>query len=496
MGGVESSPPSAFTLKTQKRVPPPLPGSPDGSGISPAPGTRGSRGPPALCRTRGPAGLSLPAPARRGDVQNPPPERSQVPARLREGTPAASEPGRSAGPVWDPSARRKAPGDEAQDPGGSVRPKEPRRDARCSRTTTVPARCCRPCPLRTGRSEGFSDRPARVRVRVRVRGGGRSSGTYPRPGAESPAPAAHPRNAWRPWEQRRWRLCEPAAAPSSQPAPSPPPLWSCSPRSFPRARLPPDGVGPAEDTWHRRPPGPRRAPGTVARRAPDRRDGPHPRPGADCPGGIGGHKQTVLSSGRAEPHRRRARPYLLLPARSGTVGTRHVSNLNAQGKQTAIFSLLKWASCSDKRNERETEPKRCQPGGPRLRKEGRIAREPPPRSGDRRWELRSSGALGTWPPVPAAGPGQGEAAAETRTPDPASRDVDIVFPPAKFPQGKRSLFFAAGTAGGVGGVRREVGGYSAASELLFPSWGNYSFMSKPSSSLINTNLHKTPFPFE
>lgn len=111
-----------------------------------------------------------------------------MPGRLREGRPAASplpEPGASAGRVkgipslTNSSACRRASRDEAQDPQGSARPNEPRRDAPRWRSATMPARCCRPRPARRDlRAPGAGPAAAPGRGQVR--------GHSPTPRAEEP----------------------------------------------------------------------------------------------------------------------------------------------------------------------------------------------------------------------------------------------------------------------------------------------------------------------
>lgn len=127
-------------------------------------------------------------------MQNPSPDRGEVPARLRgrqtrlrvcsesrelrrgvrEGSPA----------LTNSSACRRASGDEAQDPS-QLRPANrapKRRSALAKHDDARPV-----LPSAPGaRPGGTSDRLERVRPRPQ--GGGRSAGTYPRPGAESPAP--------------------------------------------------------------------------------------------------------------------------------------------------------------------------------------------------------------------------------------------------------------------------------------------------------------------
>lgn len=200
MGG-ESSPPSAFTLKTANRVPPPLPGPPDGSGISSAPRPRQTPGLPALCWKRNPAEPSPAATARRVDVRNPWPDRGEVPAGLRRGRPAASAP-RSApvgacepgAPSSNSSACRRASGDEAQDPRSSARPAEPRRDAGAehsdARPVLAPGPAARKGPLTASSGSGRGSGP----------GPGPREGAGPRaptgaPGRRSPLQPAHPRDA-------------------------------------------------------------------------------------------------------------------------------------------------------------------------------------------------------------------------------------------------------------------------------------------------------------
>lgn len=186
------------------------------------------------------------------------------------------------------SLRRRAAGGEACDPGCSAGPAEPCREAPRKRSAAMPARGCR----------GASERPGRPR------GGGSSAGTYPRPGAESPAPAraspGHPETV-RAAAPAPWRASDPALVAACPHSPTPRKLLA----SEPSLRSSPSRRGRAR-RGHLTPPP---APGTAGRRASP------PSPGAECPGGRHGSRQgsrePILSSRRTEPHRRRARPYFL-----------------------------------------------------------------------------------------------------------------------------------------------------------------------------------------
>ncbi|CAN8209256.1 unnamed protein product [Coccothraustes coccothraustes] len=203
----------------------------------------------------------------------------------------------------------------------------------------------------------FAQASPRAPRRARPRGGGSSAGTHPRIGAESPAPVraspGHPKD-----RENSGASAHSAIVVACR--------FSRTPRKLP-ASEPSLGSSPSRQGWarqgHLTPPP---APGTAGRRAspsiPWRRV---PRWQAGKQGA-----DPFLAKDGAAP----APGTSILTSSSGTVGTRHVSNLSAHRKQTAVFSLLKSASCSERRRAQGTEPNRCERVTGRLCTEERSPR--------------------------------------------------------------------------------------------------------------------------